>query len=645
MKENITSFDPKAWANMNNADNVQDNMQTNHPSALLKNARASVPPCGELAKARAITEDLISRGANIAESYDDYVKLGFSLAQGLGIDGHDLYHELCAQSTKYSYVECEAKWQECLSKHNSSVTIASFYKMANDCGVNVAAYSSGFSSNPQNPQYKEIYQNNENSTYSNDLTLFPQGEENEESEENVTTTFQQGLAYTNTFSDKIDFTKLPPLLQDIASTQSAAEDQDMMILGSLTVFSGSTPNVFGIYDKRRVFPPFYSLVIAPPASGKGIMPACVYLLCDIEKHMERLNEREDSKYRREMAVYTALNKSSRYAVTPPQEPAYHSMWVPANSSVISVYKALADNDGIGITFETEADTLSQTFNSEYGNFSDILRKGFHHEDLKLNRRKDNTHIVVRSPRWAILLTCTPSQIQKLLSSSGNGTESRFIFYLLSRRLEWRNVFDKNSMTLEQQFTNFGHRFFKIYKALYRRKGHPIEFVLSTAQQEKFNQYFNELQLEQTSLHGDELIAFVRRLGLVCFRIAMVLTIIRQETQHPVFDPLSQTLVCNDDDFETAMTISNCLINNTACVYSSLKKDDEKENKDSISSMTPIERSFYQSLPDNFTTKDFRACATKLNIKQKTAERYIGHLIDKYHLVNRIQNGQYSKVKK
>ena len=191
MKENITSFDPKAWANMNNANYVQDKMQTNHVSTLVRNARASVPPCGELAKARAITEDLISRGANIAESYDDYVKLGFSLAQGLGSDGHDLYHKLCAQSTKYSHNECEAKWQECLSSHNSSVTIASFYKMANDFGVDIAAYSREFSSNPQNPQYEEIFQINKNSTHSNNLILFPQGEENEESEENVTTTLQR----------------------------------------------------------------------------------------------------------------------------------------------------------------------------------------------------------------------------------------------------------------------------------------------------------------------------------------------------------------------------------------------------------------------------------------------------------------------
>lgn len=77
------------------------------------------------------------RGANIAESYDDYLRLGFSLAEGLGSDGHDIYHALCSQSGKYRHDECEQKWQECLSKKNGSITIATFYKMAQDAGVDL----------------------------------------------------------------------------------------------------------------------------------------------------------------------------------------------------------------------------------------------------------------------------------------------------------------------------------------------------------------------------------------------------------------------------------------------------------------------------------------------------------------------------
>lgn len=642
---NLSIFDPLAWANMNIAKSDQDYVQAQNESALVNNARPSFPHSGELAKARAIADDLIKRGASIAESYDDYIKLGFALAEGLGSEGGEIYHQLCAQSVKYNHDECEKKWQECLSNHNSNVTIASFYKMAKEQGINVSSYSYEFSSNPQNPQCKENYQYDQNSILSSDSSLFPQGEENGESEESRTTAIQGDPEFTNTFSDKIDFGTLPPLLYDIAATQSAVEDKDMLILGSLTIFSGSTPNVFGVYDQRKVYPPFYTLVVAPPASGKGIMPACTHLLDNIEQHMERLNEREQRKYRREMAEYTSLNKSNRYAVDPPKEPAYYSMWVPANSSVTSVYKALADNDGVGITFETEADTLSQTFNSEFGNFSDVFRKAFHHEALKLNRRKDNTHLAVRNPRWGVLLTCTPSQIPKLLSSSGNGTDSRFIFYLLRRRMEWRNVFDKNSLPLEQQFTAFGQRFFKIYKALYRRRHHPLEFVLSTTQQEKFNRFFDELQLEQTSLHGDDLVAFVRRLGLVCFRIAMILTIIRQEHHYPMFSPLTQSLVCSDNDFNTSMTICNCLINNTAYVYSLIKKNNEIDNKKSFPSMPNILQTFYQVLPDKFTTQDYHVCADRLHINQKTAERYIGNLIDKFQMISRIQNGQYKKITK
>jgi hypothetical protein len=91
----------------------------------------------ELGKAQAVCDELMLRGANIAESYDEYLRLGFSLAEGLGSDGHDIYHVLCSQSGKYRKDECERKWQECLSKKNGKITIATFYKMAQDAGVDL----------------------------------------------------------------------------------------------------------------------------------------------------------------------------------------------------------------------------------------------------------------------------------------------------------------------------------------------------------------------------------------------------------------------------------------------------------------------------------------------------------------------------
>ena len=72
----------------------------------------------------------------------------------------------------------------------------------------------------------------------------------------------------------------------------------------------------------------------------------------------------------------------------PQEPPIKTLLIPANSSATSVYQVLNDNGGIGLMFETEGETLANTFKSDYGNFSDGFRKAFHHEMISCTRCKN-----------------------------------------------------------------------------------------------------------------------------------------------------------------------------------------------------------------------------------------------------------------
>ena len=240
-----------------------------------------------------------------------------------------------------------------------------------------------------------------------------------------------------------------------------------------------------------------------------------------------------------------------------------------------------------------------------------------------------------------MLTCTPGQIPLLLPSCENGLGSRFIFYNLSRRLFWRNVFERHDKTLDEQMSELGERYLRLYHALEQHQEHPLEFLLSQEQQQEFNRFFEGLQLEQVGLHGDDLIAFVRRLGLVCFRLAMMLTLLRHEQYQPMFDPLSQSLVCTDQDFRTAMTIANCLINHTAHVYTNLVPHDTKAQT-SATGMTAAEKRFYDTLDHDFTTAQARQAALAINMPWKTAERYLGNFVSRYHVVQRIKNGQYQK---
>ena len=129
-----TGFDPMAWLSKQPAKTQPSafSHQTSVPIACQPLSHQE-----ELAKATAVVRELIARGANIAESYDDYVRLGFALANGLGSDGRDLYHMLCAHSTKYRMQACERKWQECLRKADGRTSIATFYHMAREAGVDI----------------------------------------------------------------------------------------------------------------------------------------------------------------------------------------------------------------------------------------------------------------------------------------------------------------------------------------------------------------------------------------------------------------------------------------------------------------------------------------------------------------------------
>lgn len=134
-------FDPLEWAAKSTEPVKPARKASRQPEA-----RQPLNPIEELAKAKAVTRELMSRGANIADDYVDYLKLGFALANGLGSQGRELYHQLCSQSTKYRESDCELKWQACLRKTDGRTTIATFYNMAKQAGVDLSRIAREFKS-------------------------------------------------------------------------------------------------------------------------------------------------------------------------------------------------------------------------------------------------------------------------------------------------------------------------------------------------------------------------------------------------------------------------------------------------------------------------------------------------------------------
>lgn len=653
--ETNKTFDPNEWVNPVNENEQQKSMAAPVSNTLATNA-ANPLYIGdnELQKARAVCDELLRIGANIAESEDDYYRLLQAMAD-LGEDGKELCRQLCQQSKKYEERDFEYKWRWALNNGRRSIHIGTFYEMAKNHGVDMSAIGSQFPSLPSNPHTfsgnggknagvndnRSYLINNQNNKSNRSMNKMPTSATEREGEGMREV---REITFSDTFSDKLDPKEFPELLRRAAETQESNEDKDKIILGTLVTTSGEMPNVRGLYGDKRLYSPLYIIFGAPSGvAEKGIISDCRQWLMPIEYDLHHLYEQQLAEYEQQQAQYDALKPKERGQQQKPREPVRHTVFIPANSSATNTYQNLSDNGGAGIIFETEADTLTQALKQDYGNYSDGLRKAFHHETISYGRRTEKEYVYVEKPRLAVLLTCTPGQIPLLLPSGNveNGLANRFVFYLMRGNKGWKDPWASQGEPLENRLFAIGKEYQKLYNELLKRSGNPLEFTLTQEQRAEFNDFFAPLYHEQIAHHGESIDAFIFRLGATTFRLAMVLTVLRCHEQPEGLAPESNVLVCRNEDFHTAKTIANTLINHTAYVYDNLLDHADTINPQ-IAVMLPQEQQLYGVLDDKFTTQDYLAKAKELGIPESTAERYIGKFCTKYMVAKRIKNGLYQK---
>jgi hypothetical protein len=339
---------------------------------------------------------------------------------------------------------------------------------------------------------------------------------------------------------------------------------------------------------------------------------------------------EKEQYESDLQRYTtAKNKED---ITKPQEPPLRTLFIPANNSATGLFQLLKENEEKGLIFETEGDTLSQTFKSEHGNYSDGFRKAFHHEPISYNRRKDREFVELAHPQLSALLSGTPKQVLSLIPDAENGLFSRFLFYYINLQPVWKNVFAGNeNAPLEFQFDQIANDFQTLFHCL-QQQPDRLRFALSAKQQAEFNAYFDTTQQQFHNQFGDSFIGTVRRLGLSTFRMAMIFTALRlyENRNSP------QIIICADIDFWAAMEITKTLIQHAALIFQQLPT----ETLEHSPNVAPQQR-LLQALPQEFDRKKYLEMAKTINIPDKTAEKQIERYLNA-NLIERIAHGVYRK---
>ncbi len=432
---------------------------------------------------------------------------------------------------------------------------------------------------------------------------------------------------------------LTPFLQAIVEAGDTETMQDLLLLSSLVVLSSVCQNVKGVYDNDWVSSSLFAFITARAGSGKGKMKCALELIRPILNDIRQAYEQEMAEYHIAMQAWNdAKNKDG----IPPKEPPHRSHIIYANSSATSAYEALNDNGGVGLTFETEGDTLADTLKTDYGNYSAGMRSAFHGERIGYSRRKDREWVEIEHPHWSILLSGTPQQVLNLIPDAENGLFSRFLFLYFKAFHRFRNVFAKKEVVLSDRFLALGQRFKLVHDAL-RAAPRMIRFELTAAQEEAFTPFFEQLREEYCTLFSDEIEPSIFRLGLICFRLAMVISVCRLVDEPDRLERVSREghLVCEEDDFEVARRMVDVLLQHTAKIHTLLMKP--KAAQQPGKQLSRIQKELFNALPETFTTAEFDTTAQQLKIAKSTSWRHLRLFLYEHSLVQRLSQGSYRKV--
>ena len=429
------------------------------------------------------------------------------------------------------------------------------------------------------------------------------------------------------FSNHPDL-NLPPVLKEIQSLSMSETDADIILLSSITAISAVLPHYYGNYGSRDHYPNLYLFVSASASTGKGRIDIARQLVTPIHNALRKKSE----MIRKErIAEAEAAGKAA-----PECFPNY-MLFTPANTSSTALYQTMKENQSSSLLFETEADTLSQTLKSDISNFSDGLRKAFHHEVISYLRRANNEYAELTSPRLSVVLAGTPQQVLRLIPDTENGLFSRFMIYNAPTNLQWANIFSQEQKSLNKKLPLIAQKIYCLHQ-MFNQLDHTIEFSFTPEQENRFNEIFANMQNELYAQLGDSILASVRRLGLITFRIAMILTALRLCGEQ--CQPLPHQLFCTDDDFRNAIIITQCVIEHILYTFVDIPDSSSKPE------MLPYEiqriNSLLELLPQKFCGNDILRVKKEMHISSKTAYKYIKHLTEE-NRVRKIARGTYEKT--
>ena len=400
------------------------------------------------------------------------------------------------------------------------------------------------------------------------------------------------------------YPSLPAFLKALLDHFDSKQDKDILLLSTLTVLSGCFPKVYGKYARKKVHLNIYSMIAGPASVGKSVAKWSRVILEFVEDEYEKKQK---------------------------------MLFFPADVSFAALIENLACNDGKGIIFAFEADTLTQNFTKDWGNTTALLRQAYEHERYDNMRKgeKGKPTIInaLKKPALSILLTGTPNQIASLISDTEDGLFSRFNFYQVELDPTWKSVFpnpeDENVDTsLDELLKPLKTIAYNIFQAYNKLPSATIRFDLTREQKSQLDSHFAAMSEKHKTHTNTNAIATIRRQGVVCFRLAGILTAIR------IYEKPGELLICTDEDFNTAIALSNVFSQHAFSIARQLPGSFKKQ-------LSGQKKDFFFKLPVNFNWQEAIKVGETLDMKEDLVEKYLKDFQPEY--IEHPKHNMYRKV--
>lgn len=426
--------------------------------------------------------------------------------------------------------------------------------------------------------------------------------------ENVKSSNRQGDILKNSPSLVDDVSELPGLFKSILGGNHKQEVKDIMLMGSLIGCGSTMPNVSMRYGSGIICPNLFGLILGPAASDKSVLSAVSELTYGYHKHLL-----ERSKC--ELASLSA-NKTGNLN--------QYMLHIPDNITQAAIVQQLHTNQGRGMMYGTELDTLVNSLKSQYGHFSEFLRKSYCGDKYTKATKVDGI-IEIESPYLGVCLAGTLNQLPKLISNAEDGLLSRFCFYFRKENVVFVNPLGHSkqdqSVSIKEQMISLSEKY-KNY-CLFLEK-YPTKVTYSKKQEKHFNKIGKEITHFLMKSGLSEYTGIGYRLLEMHARICMVFSALRKaETENK-----AANIEITNEDYHLACKLIKVFFLNSMKAFSIIK---------------PFSKDLLAQLPMNFTHKNLEDLASTKDFGSiRTLERKVDELIDQGKVI-KTSHGNYEKI--